>query len=120
MSYDIDYDPRRRLIKVTAKGSEDFSGVLEAMRGLRNDPRYHKDYGILCDFRNQTFEAGPADLFRISLVLKTFFAGQKLAFVRPDVRGQGAQKEVIGMAEPKIDARIFVELDKAEEWLTSK
>jgi hypothetical protein len=120
MGYEIQFDSRRKLIRVTALGSEDLGAVLEAMKELRHDPKYQKDYGILCDFRKQTFEAGPADLFRISLVLKTFFAGHKLAFVRPDSRGAGAQGDVIGMAESKVDARIFTEVPPAEEWLAGK
>ena len=118
MAYDITFDPQRKLVRVTATGSETMEVVLNAIRDLRNDPRFRRDYGILCDFRKQTLVGSPAELYRIGLVVKSFFVGQKLAFVRPDPRGQDAQREVIATAEPNVDAMVFSELEKAEKWLT--
>ena len=118
MAYEITFDPQRKLVRVTATGSENMTVALNAIRDLRNDPRFQRDYGILCDFRGQTFAATSAtDLFSLGLVLKSFFIGQKLAFVRPDSRGQDLQREVNATAEPNVDAMIFSDPERAEKWL---
>lgn len=120
MSYTMIFDREHKLVRVIAEGSEDMTVALEAMRGLRTDPRFLSDYRILCDFRKQTFVANESELTGLGSVLRSFFAGHRIAFVRSDSRGHDAQQYVIAMAGQKVDARIFSDHMEAENWLMAE
>ena len=117
MAYTATFDPARKLIIVVQTGSDNTQhAALESMREVRLDPRFRSDYGIVCDFRQGELQPSVPDSIGAATVCKTFFKGQKVAYVIPPALAPMAELRAVAAA-PEVEIRSFFEIADAEAWL---
>jgi len=117
MAYSYSYHVGQAIVLVLQTGMANYyTEMLNWMMNVRSDPRFTREYAILCDFRDGTLELSLADAFTCGTVLNCLFKGQKIAFVVPD-----ALKAVVSKlsleSRSAADVRDFSAMQDAENWL---
>ena len=117
MTYIIRFEPERKLVRVTAEGTEDMTAALDAMRELHANPRFKEDFRVLCDLREQRFIPTATEAYGLGTLLEGFFSGQRFAFVIADAKHAMVQQQVLATAHAGADAKVFSDIEPAISWL---
>ena len=117
MSYTLQFDSAKKLVRVTAEGPESMLSAMESMLSLREHSEFARGYGILCDLRQQTFVPDAAQASGLGTLMAGLFYGHKLAFVINDPAHVVGQQMVIAAANSEVSASVFDDPNSAEAWL---
>jgi hypothetical protein len=120
MTFNVDFDEARNLIRVVATGHANKAARLESLRAVRMDPHFRDDYRILCNFRDNKYVPDSAECRHLGLTVSAFFRGQKIALVVSKAELAKLKENIAIFNTGRVEINAFNSLTSAKNWLLAQ
>jgi hypothetical protein len=120
MNFEYRIEPDRKMAIVIPTGIPDFPSSLDAIRAVASDPRFGRDFGVLCDFREIQYNPSVSELTDVGrfLAMPGIFRDHKIAMVVSSNTHLALARLLAAVANAwGTHMSVFTRMDEAEAWL---